>query len=172
MKKLMISLLALILVATALGSFTNSADNPRATFQNGYQWSGHQPKDKATLWAQEVEAKLEGETASLSKMTVSKYTAAQTLTAAQSGSVITMASTGTGVLTLPTAVAGLNYYILDNSVTAGADTRITAAAGDGINNGAAAGSLTNTQDAVGCHVHIVAIDTASWVTMSISGIWG
>ena len=36
-------------------ALTNSADNPRGTFGNGYAWSGHPVKDKATKWAQDIE---------------------------------------------------------------------------------------------------------------------
>jgi hypothetical protein len=171
MKKLIISLLVLVMAATSFGAFTNSADNSRATFRNGYAWGGHTPKDKATLWAQEVEAKLEGETATLSLLTVSDYTAAQTLTAAQSGSVITMASTGTGVLTLPSAAVGLHFIIVDGSIIAGNDTKITAASGDKINGGAAAGSIIQTSDTNSASLEIIAITTTSWITRSVSGTW-
>lgn len=46
------------------GSLTNSADNPRATFRNAYAWGGHQKKDKATLWAQDMEDGIVQDTAS------------------------------------------------------------------------------------------------------------
>jgi hypothetical protein len=36
-------------------AFTNSADTPRETFHNGYQWSLHPARDNATKWAQEAE---------------------------------------------------------------------------------------------------------------------
>lgn len=172
MKKLMISLLALILVATALGSFTNSADNPRATFQNGYQWSGHQPKDKATLWAQEVEAKLEGETASFSKLSVTTASAtATTLTAAQSGSVFLAAGSATHTVTLPSAAAGLYYTVIGVNTAPGADVRVDSGSGDSINGGTAGNYIANTQDVEGTTVTLVATNTTSWIIMSSSGTW-
>jgi len=45
-------------------SLTNSADNPRNTFRNGYAWSGHDTKDKATKWAQDIENGVVKDTAS------------------------------------------------------------------------------------------------------------
>jgi hypothetical protein len=57
MKNKLYVLLACLLVFATVGisAITNSADNPRNTFNNGYQWGGHVPKDKATLWAQDIE---------------------------------------------------------------------------------------------------------------------
>ena len=172
MKKLILIGLCFALCAIGYGSFTNSADNCRTTFHNAYAWSCNVPQDKATLWAQEVEAKLEGETAILVKRTVTAYTNSITLTAAQSGSVITMASTGTGVVTLPTAAAGLQYTIVDLLSASGADVTITAGSGDGIGDGAAAGSISSAVDVAGPTVTVVAIDTASWYIIAGSGVWG
>lgn len=168
MKKLILIFVLITLSTVAYASFTNSADNYRTTFLNGYAWSGNVPQDKARLWTQEVEAKLEGETASLSLLTVLAFTDSTTLTTAMSGSVITMASTGTGVVTLPPAAAGLNFTVVDHLITAAADVTITAGTGDGINGGAEAGSVTNTSDAAGAYVRIVAVDTASWIITSAS----
>ncbi len=55
MKKILIFLFVLCFVVPAFG-LDPSAFNSRSTFRNGYAWSGHQAKDRATLWAQQVEA--------------------------------------------------------------------------------------------------------------------
>jgi hypothetical protein len=57
MKKLIISLL--VLMCTTSFALSPSANNARTTFRNGYAWGGHASKDKATLWAQQVEAAAE-----------------------------------------------------------------------------------------------------------------
>ena len=54
MKKILISLLVLVIVAVTF-SISPSAHNSRTTFRNAYAWGGHVPKDKATLWAQQME---------------------------------------------------------------------------------------------------------------------
>jgi len=60
MKKILIMLLVLMFTATSLADLDPSAGNPRSTFHNAYAWGGHNVKDKATLWAQEVEDSLDG----------------------------------------------------------------------------------------------------------------
>ncbi len=176
MKKLIVFVLCLIFCATALASFTNSADNARATFRNSYAWSGNSPRDKATLWAQEVEAKLEGETAIFSKLTVTIASGtATTLTAGQSGSVILVTGlpAATHTVTLPPAAAGLHYTIIDNKSTAAADVTLTPASGDSIGNNDAVTSptITSREDVGGPTIHLVAVDTASWIIVSASRIW-
>lgn len=65
MKKLVIMLLCFLGIATlCIAALTNSADNPRNTFRNGYQWSGHPAKDNATVWAQDIEDGIVQDTAS------------------------------------------------------------------------------------------------------------
>ena len=60
MKKILITLLVLMFVATSFATLDPSANNARETLQNGYQWGGHPKKDKATKWAQAVEDSLDG----------------------------------------------------------------------------------------------------------------
>ncbi len=65
MKKTFITILCFLGIATlCIAALTNSADDPRATFRNGYQWSGHPARDKATLWAQDIEDGIVQDTAS------------------------------------------------------------------------------------------------------------
>ena len=57
MKKLII-LMLLLITATSF-ALSPSANNARTTFRNGYAWGGNIPRDRATAWAQQVEAAAE-----------------------------------------------------------------------------------------------------------------
>ncbi|KKN07076.1 hypothetical protein LCGC14_1070810 [marine sediment metagenome] len=57
MKKYLIILLALFMATPCFG-YARAA-NARATFRNGYAWSGHPSKDLATQWAQGIEGQAE-----------------------------------------------------------------------------------------------------------------
>lgn len=57
-------LLTLFGCAFLCASLTNSSDNYRNTFLNGYAWTGHQPKDKAKGWATDMEDGIVQDTAS------------------------------------------------------------------------------------------------------------
>ena len=54
-----------ILAYGAVNVFTQSID-ARNTIRGGYAWTGHIPKDKAWIWAKEVEDRLDGTTANQS----------------------------------------------------------------------------------------------------------
>ena len=142
MKKLLICLLVLMCAVTSFG-ISNSADNPRATFGNGYAWTGHNPKDKAQTWAQEMEGK-----------TITNVTAGSTtLTSASSQYVIVIGTSGfsTSTVVLPEGVAGEYFTIIDNSasetthvVTANASNVLQTSQGTTTDNGTIAnkGAIT------------------------------
>ncbi len=167
---LIILLAFLIGIPLVLGSFTNSADTPNETFRNGYGWSGHIAKDNAQKWAQEVEAKLEGETAILSKRTVeANSSSTDALTAAQSGSMITYSVQCT--VTLPTAAAGLWYILVDANSTAGVDLIIDPGAGDSINGATNGNYIKNEVDAIGEGITIFSTGAGVWSTSGYSVAW-
>lgn len=60
MKKFLIILFTLMIAVAAYATLDPSANNARSTLHNGYQWGGHNIKDKATKWAQAVEDSLDG----------------------------------------------------------------------------------------------------------------
>lgn len=98
--------------------------------------------------------------------TIEAHTAADTLTAAESGSLHTNAgATGSVALTLPTAAAGLRFSF---AVRAAYALVITAAAGDTIQLGTASATAaggTVTADAVGESVDLIAINATEWITV-------
>lgn len=53
MKRLIYIALVLLMAASASGLTYNAAD--RQTFNNGYAWGGHPQKDRAQIWAQEMQ---------------------------------------------------------------------------------------------------------------------
>ncbi len=61
MKKLLLILLFIVLVAPCFGAFTRSVDN-RKTYKNAYRWTG-KPRDFILDWAQEVEGRMLGTSA-------------------------------------------------------------------------------------------------------------
>mgnify|MGYP001582946220 FL=1 len=98
--------------------------------------------------------------------TIEAHTAADTLTAAESGSLHTNGgASGSVAITLPPAAANLRYSFL---VMAAQSLVITAGAGDTIRLGAgAAGNAagTLTADAVGESVDLIAINATEWHTV-------
>ncbi len=58
MKKLIVAMLLFMFITTSF-ALSPSANNARTTFRNGFAWGGNMPHDKATLWAQQVEAAAE-----------------------------------------------------------------------------------------------------------------
>ncbi len=68
------------------------------------------------------------------------------------------------VFTLPTAVAGLWYTFVDANHVAAADCNVTAASGDKINGGGAAGNWAHETDAdLFSKTTLLAIDATNWV---------
>lgn len=108
---------------------------------------------------------------------VTHILASATLADANSGQVVYVAKAGAGaaadiVITLPTAVAGLEYVIIDANETAAADVTIQTASGDKINDGSAAAKYVHDTDAdnyAACY--ILAIDATDWVVVSETGTW-
>lgn len=178
MKKIFIIALLAVVASIAVAAFTTSADSPRTTFQNGYAWSGHEPKDKALDWAQEAEDKIDtleaqaaGTTASLMLYTVEIADANDTLTAAESGKVFVTDFTGTITLTLPDAAAGLTYTFIDNSAVAGDDVVIAIQSGDNIEGDTNGDGYTCAVDAEGSSITFVAINDTRWIVLSTTGTW-
>ena len=95
---------------------------------------------------------------SASPLAIKAVTADTTLTVGESGQYVYVTGVATEV-TLPTAAAGLNYYIVRASATAGQDVIVNASSGDTIDG---VNAITNDVDALGAAVHIVAVDAASW----------
>lgn len=95
----------------------------------------------------------------------------RTLTALESGNVITNTGAGNAyAYTLPTAVAGLEFYFVVGAVQ---DLRVTPASGDKINH---AGTLADAAEyyfanAIGESLHVIAIDDTQWVVISETGTW-
>ncbi|KKN78797.1 hypothetical protein LCGC14_0345690 [marine sediment metagenome] len=57
MKRLLFIIVILAMCVPVHALTYNAAD--RQTFNNGYQWGGHPQKDRATIWAQEIQAAVE-----------------------------------------------------------------------------------------------------------------
>ena len=168
-----IGLLALLCVG-AYATFINDIESkPNADWWSGATDSG---RDTATLWAREVQDKLDGTSGMISLSNVEVFDANDTLTAAETGKVcvsigFTGAAAGNMVLTLPGAAVGLNYWIYDANAVAADDLWITAGTGDTINGGTAAKSYKCTGDAVKQGIWLVAQDSTSWLVMSEVGSW-
>lgn len=107
---------------------------------------------------------------------VEVFDANDTLAATETGKVCvwdghTGVAAADGILTLPSAVAGLTFTFYDANIVAADDLWITAAAGDTINGGTAAKSYKCTGDAVKQHVTIVAADATRWLIVAEDGTW-
>jgi len=103
--------------------------------------------------------------------TVTDDTNGKTLTVAESGTLQTNAgASGAAAWTLPTAVAGYEYFFV---VGAAQELRVTPAAGDKINHAGtlAAAAEYYYADAIGEALHIVAIDATQWVVITETGTW-
>lgn len=104
--------------------------------------------------------------------TVTAHTGDALLTAAMTGSVHTnTGASGAVALTLPAAAAGLEFTFY---VDAAQSLVVTAATGDTIQVGVAAASSsggTQTADAVGEVLSIVAINATEWVAKYSTGTW-
>ena len=89
-----------------------------------------------------------------------------TVTAAQcfQGNVVLACDKATGLtLTLPTAVAGYRLGVQRIDGTAAHDVVVTAAAGDKVRGSAAAGTITNTTDAVSAILWLETASATDWV---------
>jgi hypothetical protein len=99
-------------------------------------------------------------------------TAARTLDRDESGSVVcNTGAAGSVAVTLPSAEAGLQYTFYVDAAQA---LVVTAASGDTIQVGVAAASSaggTQTADAVGEVLKIVAINATEWVAEYSTGTW-
>lgn len=58
MKRLIIIMAFVLVMCVPVHALTYDAAD-RTTFNNGYQWGGHPQKDRATIWAQEMQAAVE-----------------------------------------------------------------------------------------------------------------
>ncbi len=96
--------------------------------------------------------------------TIETHTTADTLTAAESGSLHTNGgASGSVALTLPTAAAGLRFSF---AVRAAQALVVTANTGDTIQLGTAAATAaggTVTADAIGESVDLIAINATEWI---------
>ncbi len=93
------------------------------------------------------------------------------ITVAESGTVLTNAgSDGADAWTLPTAAAGLEYYLI---VMAAQDMQVTPAAGDSIiGSGTDVGAGdTYSANAIGETLHLIAVDGTNWIIISETGTW-
>jgi len=107
-------------------AITPSADDYRGTFGNGYPFSGHDTKDKATQWAQAVETAvetLEGETVTNigGKLAVDGDTDAIPVT----HSIIQKTITDDDALTLADGTAGQVLVITAVAITGGKTGTLT-----------------------------------------------
>ncbi len=103
---------------------------------------------------------------------VVEATTAYSVLASESGTTfVNTGSAGATTFSLPTAVAGLIYTFVDNSVTAADDLFIAAAAGDTINAGTAEKNYECTTDAVKQAVTIQALNDTEWEVISEVGTW-
>ena len=108
---------------------------------------------------------------------INVVTAACDVVATESGMVLV--SNGCGganigkdlIITLPTAVAGLQYTIYDTNVVAAADVYIKASSGDTISTGGAAEYLACKTDAILQSVTLVALDATRWEQLCVVGTW-
>ncbi len=100
--------------------------------------------------------------------------ATDTLTAAQSGSIIVYTMTGAACeATLPAAAAGLWFVLVDGNPAAGRDLKITPVGDDGINGDAATNYILNENDRDGEGVVIFATSSTTWFMMAggTSTVW-
>lgn len=105
--------------------------------------------------------------------TVTNDADAHTVTAAESGTVLTNAGNDgdpVGEFTLPSAAVGLNYCFV---VAVNQELRVIPAAGDSINIAGVAAEAAEywTANATGESLCIVAIDVNTWVATSYTGTW-
>ena len=96
-----------------------------------------------------------------------------TITAANSGSVYvyTGQTSGKVTYTLPAAVVGLYYTIVDDVETANKDLWITAGTGDKANSGTAGKSYKCITDSVPQATCLMAVDATDWVVIRQVGTW-
>jgi hypothetical protein len=103
-----------------------------------------------------------------STVLVEDHTAADTLTAAESGSVHTNAgATEQIAITLPTAAAGLQFTFVP---MAAQNLVVTANTGDLLHNGGTT-AATLTANAAGEFLDVVAVDAQYWVVRGKEGTW-
>ncbi len=105
--------------------------------------------------------------------TVTNDADAHTVTAAESGTVLTNAGNDgdpVGEFTLPSAAVGLNYCFI---VMVNQELRVIPAAGDAINIAGVQGDAAEywTANATGESLCIVAVDVNNWVATSYAGTW-
>ena len=94
------------------------------------------------------------------------------MTAAQTGGVfVTTAGGGSQVFTLPAASAGLIYTCIDISATAADDLHIQPALGDSIADCAVDKFYSEIGDSTFASITLVAVNSASWIPISIDGTW-
>lgn len=104
-------------------------------------------------------------------LTVTSKTADYTVLSGDSGTFFDNTGAGGSVnFTLPTAAAGLHYYIYTDAVqtvTVTAGTSTTIRIGSSIS--ASAGNITN--NTAGTGIHLVAISATQWVAQDATGTW-
>lgn len=159
--------LSLILIGFALLITTSfvvyAIDNPA---ESGVSQATLASTNYDAIWAEKV----------MGGTNVVEYnttTTARSVLAYETGTVFVMYETSNDptTFTLPTAEAGLTFTFIDNDATAAADLCIEPASGDQINKAAAGVSLTDTGDATGESVTLIAKDATHWVVMDKSGTW-
>ena len=115
-------------------AITPSASDYRGTFGNGYRFSGHDTKDKATQWAAAVETSVEtleaqtaGTTASLNLDTVEIVAAANVITTAEAGKVFVLNDETEFASTLPAVAssAGIRFKFIVGAAPSSASYTIS-----------------------------------------------
>ena len=117
MKKFLILMAILAMAVPCSGAdLTWSVDDYRTTVQNGYAWSGNIPRDRMRTWSQEMET---GRDDFYTTPITNVTSGSTTLTDTSTGYVIVLGTTGkyTPTVTLPTAVAGKHFVVIDNSAS-------------------------------------------------------
>lgn len=104
---------------------------------------------------------------SASPLAVKAVTGDATLTVGESGQYVYVTGVATEV-TLPAAAAGLNFYIVRASASAGDDVIVNAGSGDTVDG---VGAVTNDVDALGSAAHFVAVDGTSWFVSGSKSDW-
>jgi hypothetical protein len=171
MKRLLIIMLFIVLVALpCLGAFTRSIDD-RPTYKHAYRWTG-KPKDLLYDWAQEVEDRLTGVTA----IEYSSYTATDTEPGTTAGMLYYDLSENKFKFyngSSWTAIeAGANADSLDAAYSIGSAVDVdSATVGLTANNSADVIALTVTQNDTGATVAqtIVSAGTGALLTFDSNG---
>lgn len=96
------------------------------------------------------------------------------ITVAESGTtfVVQTATSGAVNFTLPAAVAGLHYIFTDLDTTDNDDLQIDVDNADQIENLTAGHRYSETGNAFGASIQVIAVDATNWVVITTKGTWG